>query len=349
MYRLLVNAWVLIAVLLLAGCSTSTQPKHSDETLSVSGVRLLFTKSLPDEFFARSTGTGTTREEAVKNALLSAVQQTVGVLVVSDLTVANDRVLQDIFAGYSSGTVKSFKIVACTEGDRVSCTIDAITKPWALREKIFASGRAVRVDGQNLYGQYLTQREVLLQRRKLMGYYLSRIRTIGFVPTIRSVSVVPTVSDHAVVKVQFAVSWNQAFRNELIQFLKQLEKDTGGDVIRRIPGYADAIMAQEVYNQNFSNLIVSWGPRGGPWFADEVVIRSPDSELYDMIRRSLNEPIHIGIEPFGLCESYQPDDQILRFAARRAHELEYTLQIRPDLLAQVDQISITMGCLKQNP
>jgi hypothetical protein len=148
---------------------------------------------LPDELFATGTGTGSSREEAVKNALLAAVQQTMGVLVVSETTVQNDRLLRDIYAGYSSGIVKSFKVAGCSDVYyRVSCTVNAITKPWGIRETIFATGRAVRIDGQNLYGQYLTHREVLLQRRKLMDYYLSRIRTVGLVPTIRSVSIVPS-------------------------------------------------------------------------------------------------------------------------------------------------------------
>ena len=347
MFRLVTLSCLLTASLWLTGCSSGGQSRHADETVSVSGVKLIFTKSLPDEFFVRSTGTGANQEEAVKNALLSAVQQTMGVLVVSELSIANNQVLQDIYAGYSSGTVKSFNILGCVRGDRISCTVDAITKPWAIREQIFASGKAVRVDGQSLYGQYITQREVLLQRRKLMDYYLSRVRTIGLVPTIRSISTVPSASERAIVKVQFGIAWNKPFREELIQFLKQLEKDTGGNAIRRTPGYSDAIMAQEVYNQNFSNIVISWGPRSGQWFADEVVIRSPDPELYKLVRKYLYEPISIGVDPFGVCDFFQPDASILRFASPKPHELEFTLHVRPEDLARVNTISMIMGCNKK--
>jgi len=338
----------LCCTALLTGCAANKKPTRESETVSVDGVRLLFPSALPDEIFARGTGTGITREEAVKNALLSAVQQTMGVLVVSEITVANDRLLRDIYAGYSSGIVKSFKIVGCTDGyDRVTCTVNAITKPWAIRETIFATGRAVRVDGQNLYGQYLTQREVLLQRRKLMDYYLSRIRTVGLVPNIRSVSIVPSASENALVKLQFSISWNKQFREELIDFLKQLEKDTGGDRIRRAPGYSDLIMNEAVYNQNFSNLVVSWGSRSGRWFSDEVVIKTPDHELFEMVRLNLYKPIQIGIEPFGLCHEIDPDESILRYAGRRAQIYETTFWVQPQFLASVETMSITMGCRGQ--
>jgi len=333
---------------LLAGCSSNKQAPRVSETVSVDGVRLLFPSTFPDELFSRGTGTGATREEAVKNALLSAVEQTMGALVVSETTVANDRLMSDIYAGYSSGIVKSFNIIGCSEDYlRVSCTVNAITKPWAIRETIFASGRAVRVDGQNLYGQYVTQREVLLQRRKLMDYYLSRIRTVGLVPTIRSVSIVPSTSEKALVRIEFSIAWNQRFRRELIDFLKRLEKDTGGDRIRRAPGYGDLIMMQEVYNQNFSNLVMSWGPRSGRWVSDEVVIKTPDHELYEMVRLNLFKPIQIGIEPFGLCDEIKINDSILRYAGNRPQVYEIMVWVQPQFLASVDSMAITMGCRGQ--
>lgn len=342
-------AGFLCCIAMLAGCSSSKNQQRVSETVSVDGVRLLFPSTLPDELFARGTGTGYTREEAVKNALLSAVQQTMGVLVVSETTVANDRLLRDIYAGYSSGIVKSFKIAGCSDSYyRVTCTVNAVTKPWAIRETIFATGRAVRVDGQNLYGQYLTQREVLLQRRKLMDYYLSRIRTVGLVPTIRSVSMVPSASENALVRMEFSIAWNKQFREELIDFLKQLEKDTGGDRIRRAPGYGDLILNEEVYNQNFSNLVMSWGPRSGRWLSDEVVIKTPDHELYEMVRLNLYKPIPISIEPFGLCSEVDPDDSILRYAGRQAQFYETTFWVQPQYLASVDSMSITMGCREQS-
>ncbi len=341
---------LLSSIGLLTGCASSKKSAHTSETLSIDGVRIQFPSTLPDELYVRATGTGGDREEAVKNALLSAVQETMGVLVVSETTVANDQLLREIYAGYSSGIVKSFTTVACTESfNRVSCSVNAVTKPWAIRETIFASGRAVRVDGQNLYGQYLTQREVLLQRRKLMDYYLSRIRTVGLVPTIRSVSIVPSASENALVRVEFSVAWNKQFRDELIGFLKQMEKDTGGDRIRRIPSYGDLMMNEEIYNQNFSNIIMSWGPRSGRWVFDEVLIRSPDPELSKITQQIMYKPIQIGFEPFGLCDQIELNESVLRYAGTRPEVYEVTLWVQPQLLASLDSMSVTMGCREGDP
>ena len=334
---------------LLSGCGSSKKQTRTSETVSVDGVRLIFPSTLPDELYATGTGTGSSREEAVKNALLSAVQQTMGVLVVSETTVQNDRLLRDIYAGYSSGIVKSFKVAGCFDiYYRVSCTVNAITKPWAIRETIFATGRAVRVDGQNLYGQYLTHREVLLQRRKLMDYYLSRIRTVGLVPTIRSVSIVPSASENALVRVQFTVTWNRQFREELIEFLKRLEQDTGGDRIRRLRDYRDIIFRDGVFNPDYENFIMSWGPRGGRWFSDEVVIRSPDPGLSKLVMQYLYGPIPFTVKPFNLCDEIDPDDSILHYAGQRAEGYDMTLWVKPQFLANIDNISIKMGCQTQS-
>lgn len=346
--RLLIGLFCSLVLLsgLLAGCGSSKKQPRASETVTVDGVRLLFPSTLPDELYTRGTGTGATREEAVKNALLSAVQQTMGVLIVSETTVANDQLLRDIYAGYSSGIVKSFNVVGCSDGYdyRVSCTVNAITKPWAIRETIFATGRAVSVDGQNLYGQYVTQREVLLQRRKLMDYYLSRIRTVGLVPTIESVSVVPSASEKALIRIQFSMAWNQAFREELIDFLKRLEKDTGGDRIRWIPNYRDVLLREGAFRQNYENFIMSWGPRNGMWFSDEVVLRSPDQGLRKIAHDHTYGPIPFNIEPFQLCNEVDPDGSILHYARRGPEFYDMTIWVQPQFLANIDNIEMTMGC-----
>jgi hypothetical protein len=61
---------------------------------------------VPSEIPVEAVGTGLTREKAIDNALLSAVQQAVGVLVVSDVTVESNRVIRDFVANSATDVFK---------------------------------------------------------------------------------------------------------------------------------------------------------------------------------------------------------------------------------------------------
>ena len=69
------------------------------------GIRFVYSDSVPKEMIVTSVGTGKTREDAINKALLSGIQESIGVLVVSDETAENDRIVRNIVAQYSSCVV----------------------------------------------------------------------------------------------------------------------------------------------------------------------------------------------------------------------------------------------------
>lgn len=340
-----VSIVLVLLPIFLGGCASRQPVKRKDEAVTVGSLSFFFSRALPNEMFVRATGSGSSREEAVRNALNAAVQQAMGVLVVSELTVSGDRLLQDLSASYSSGVVRNYSVRVCANDHRVTCTIDAITSPWAIRDAIFASSSRVRLDGESLYGQFITQRETIIQRRKLSEYYLSRIYTVGLVPTIRSIDVPPSAGEEALVRVRYSISWNKNFRNELINFLKILEKDTGGHIVRRHPNYGELLVPSSINGQEDQDVYFQWGPRRGKWINDELVIRSHDPLFAKIFTKYLYSiDIQVAIEPFGLCDRFRPEDGSLLYATSREQWREVTIKVPPEMLRNIKEIKLSTNC-----
>ena len=82
-------------------------------SLIFKGINFSIDETIPKEFTISVIGVGKTQSEAVEDALNIAVQKSVGVLVISEQTVKNDRLIKDIAAQYSSGVVNSYEIKKC--------------------------------------------------------------------------------------------------------------------------------------------------------------------------------------------------------------------------------------------
>ena len=63
------------------------------------------------------TGYGINKDKAIKNATKNALQQVVGMYVVSDEIVKNDKLIKDEVLSSSNGFVKSFKVLKVSQDD----------------------------------------------------------------------------------------------------------------------------------------------------------------------------------------------------------------------------------------
>jgi len=343
--KLRISLVLVFLALILGGCVSRKPAKQQETAVSVGSLNFYFSKNLPSEMYVRATGSGESREEAIRNALNAAIQQSMGVLVVSDLTVSGDRLLQDLSASYSSGVVKSYQVRGCAGDGRVTCSIDAMTSPWAIRDSIFASSNRVRLDGESLYGQFITQKESIIQRKKLTEYYLSRINTVGLVPTIRSVDIPPSAGEDAIVRIRYSLSWNKNFRKELINFLKLLEKDTGGDVMRRNPNFSEQMLWSSVFHHDNRDVYLRWGPRRGKFINDELVIRTHDPQFAKIFTAYLyGNDVQVSLEPLGLCDRFRPEDGLLLYATNKDQWRELELKVPTELLRNIKEFSLSTNC-----
>ena len=82
-----------------------------------------------------TSGTGTTKEEATKNALRNAIEQAFGTFVSSNTEVLNDELIKDEIATVSTGNVKSYKELSVNQNNGIYdvsvqavVSIDQLTK-----------------------------------------------------------------------------------------------------------------------------------------------------------------------------------------------------------------------------
>lgn len=72
-------------------------------------------KDIKDDVVLVVSADGTTKEEAVKNALYNAIEQTYGVFVSANTTLLNDVVVKDEVITISSGNIKKYEEISVTD------------------------------------------------------------------------------------------------------------------------------------------------------------------------------------------------------------------------------------------
>jgi hypothetical protein len=292
-------------------------------TLAFTGVRLYFSEAVPKEMTVSSSGTGKTKEEAVNNALLNAVQESIGVLVVSDQTAENNKVVRNLAAMYSSGMVNSYEVKRCSGELTVTCQVKAVVSPWSFQRKLLGNSKTIVINGNDLQGQHMTARNALIQRYKLTEYYLSQIQQSGLEVKIIEVKVLPSMKDNATVQIDYEVQWNKQFKKDVIAFLTKLEKDTNGQ------------------KENNHQVYIQWGPTG--FFDNRVYINTYDAGFKSMMLSYLDQPIRVRVDELNTCEEFESAGGIFGvdwYGFRK----QKTVEVSPNQLRRISSLSMSLGC-----
>ena len=289
-------------------------------SLVFQGIYFSVSESVPKEMVVTAKGVGDTQDEAIKSALNTAVQQSVGVLIISDQTVKNDKVVRNLVAQYSSGVVNSYEVKKC-EGKPVKCEVTAKVSPWKFMRKLEGDSQVLQVNGGDLFMKHQTARIALLQREKVADYYMGQIRQSGLDIVIKSVNVEPSSSGMARLLIDYEVKWNKEFKTEIIRFLEKLEKDTVKDNSNR-----------QVY--------IQWGPTG--LFENRVRINTYNERFQAMMLFHIHQPTYVKFDDFGVCENLKVDDvfTIDWYGARR----QKLIEVAPEKLKDLTKISMSIGC-----
>ena len=253
------------------------------------GIHFLHADSTPKELVVSEIGMGKTQTEAVENALQLAISKSIGVLIVSDQTIENDRVIRNLAAAYSSGVVNSYTIDSCTKNEFVSCKVTAKISPWNFIRKLQGDSQTMQVNGDDLLMQHRSAQATMIQRRKIAEYYFSQIRNVGLDAKIREVKILPS-NGNAKLAIEYEVKWNPDYKKSMIAFLEKLERDTEGET------------NQEVY--------IQWGPTG--FFENRVRINTQDPYLRQMMLNYLFAPIEVNIVELGICERFDPPEDVFK-------------------------------------
>jgi len=324
-----------ILVVLISGCSALQGPPISATSLVLQGVRFYFSLAVPSEIPVEATGTGLTREKAIDNALISAVQQAIGVLVVSDVTVDSNRVVRDIAINYASGVVKEYSIKQCNESVRVQCTIRAKVSPALFQQKLLASSSVTKIDGENMYGQYLTSRNAIIQRYRITEYFLSRIRTQGLQVQLRRFEVQPTAKNKVPIYIQYSIRFIPSYKKTIINLFEQLQKDTGAGFNPWTGRRGEPAIGVNPYT-----IYIQWGPTN--FNQNQAWIHTYDYNYAQMIRKYEYENIPIMLKELGICENINVDSVFI--IDWRGLTRSGTIYVDPEKLKGVKQLTIELGC-----
>ena len=302
-----------ISTILLSSCATVQTAPVSPVSLVLQGVRFYFSSTIPAEIPVEAVGTGPTREKAIDNALIAAVQQAIGVLVVSDVTVESNKVVRDIAINYASGVVKEYSVKQCTD------TTASVTK----------------IDGENLYGQYLTSRNAIIQRYRVTEYFFSRIRTQGIQAKLIRFEVQPTISGKVPIYIEYSIRMNPSYKKTLIELLEKLQEDTGAK-----PNIWTGERQDTARGVSPHTVYIQWGPTG--FLQNRVWVHTYDRSFAVMMQNYQYQEISIKIKELGICDKVSHDDifKIDWYGLTRRG----TIEIDPEKLKGVKQLTLEAGC-----
>ena len=347
--RYLILALFLIPI--ITSCKTvALPPEIQAASYIIRGIQFYFAYMTPNEITVQSKGSGSNENEAIDKAIIAAVQQAMGVLVVSEVTVSDEKVLTDLAGMYSSGVVKSYEKLHCTGSKVVECTIEAKVAPLGIRDAIFSNKSTQIVDGNSLYGQFASAKSSLIQRQKLTEYYLSRIRSIGLIAKVESIDVIPSMGANAQISLSYSIDWNGNFRSEIISFLKHISDGSNSETHLYAQVFGLNKKIGDVSSDDPNDVQIRWGRLRGI-FAQEVTVKTYDRSFAKMIRGKLREPIQFEFSPFGLCDSFEPYDYsgVLTFASLRPVTRTLRFKVSPETLRKTNQIRINTGCAGYDP
>jgi hypothetical protein len=293
-------------------------------SLIIHGVRFSFSDIVPKEIVVNASGTGKTKEEAVNNALVAAVQKGLGVLVVTDDTVANGKVVRNLAAQYSSGVVNSYDVIRCNSLGTIQCEIQAKVSPWKFQRQLLANSNAVKVNGDDLHAQHMTMQYALVQRVKLTQYYFSQLQHSGLEVKVKSIKMMPTMSDTATLLLDYEVRMNPEFKKNFISFLEKLEKDTNGRT-----------------EENYRTYI-QWGPTG--LYENRVFINAYNANFRSMMNSYLSAPISVGIKELGVCERFDAPGGNVMTVDWYGFSKQRTINVPANALKRLNNITLTVGC-----
>ena len=287
------------------------------------GIRFVYSDSVPKEMIVTSVGTGKTREDAINKALLSGIQESIGVLIVSDETAENDRIVRNLVAQYSSGVVNKYEVKSCVGSNPITCTVTARVSPWNFQRKLMGDSNTIKVNGNDLQAQHMSARHTLIQRQKLTKYYLSQIQQSGLEVKIKEVKVLPSLSENATVSIDYEVRWVPEFKKSIISFLEKLEKDTDGQT--------------KTNNQVY----IQWAATG--FSENRVRINAYDDGFRTMMENYMRQPVSIRINELGTCEQFDATGGVFGidwYGFRK----QKTFTMTPAQLARIDKITMSVGC-----
>ena len=143
---------ITLAVFMLTLCSNaiaSPDKKKKKENNEDDGTTITLVTS----------GSGDTKEDATKNALRSALEQTYGAFVSSNTQVINDELIKDEIVSISSGNIVSYEELSFIDSNPKQVTVKAVVSITRLQSYAQNKGMSTELAG-NTFAMNLKMEEL---------------------------------------------------------------------------------------------------------------------------------------------------------------------------------------------
>ena len=151
---------LIVAIMIMAIAIDAHAAKNEDVTLIV-------------------TSDGTTKDEAIKNALRSAIEQTYGVFVSANTDILNDEVVSDEIATVASGNIKSYKELSVSQSETgATVTLEAVVSVGKLISYAKSKGADVDFDGASMFADIQLQELYKLNEEKAIENIVKQTKEI---------------------------------------------------------------------------------------------------------------------------------------------------------------------------
>lgn len=106
-----------------------------------------------------TTGSGDTKDEATKNALRNALEQTYGAFVSSNSQVVNDELVRDEIVSISTGNIVSYDVLSYVDSNPKQVTVNAVVSITRLQKYAQNKGMSAELAG-NTFAMNLKMEEL---------------------------------------------------------------------------------------------------------------------------------------------------------------------------------------------
>lgn len=130
-----------------------------------------------DDVILTVTSDGATKDDAIKNALREAVEQTYGVFVSANTSILNDDLIEDEIATVSSGNIKKYKEIAYSHNgnNNHTVTLNVVVSKGKLLKYAKSKGAECELDGASMFADMQLQELFRQNEEKLFENLIAEL------------------------------------------------------------------------------------------------------------------------------------------------------------------------------
>jgi hypothetical protein len=198
-----------------------------------------------DPGYIQVMGTGKTLPEAKQNGFKNAISMRVGLALLTENQVANNKLIKENIIDYSAGYIDSYNIVdVVVRPDSVVVIMQVVVKSSKIHERILNRGKDEKdLSGDKLANQYLTYLEQTKNGDKVLNAVLNDYPSRSFKLTQGAHEFKLNAYRVAVLVIPFELRWSRPFLVSLHEVAKLLQ-DGGYNAPSRVK------IGHSIYNFN---------------------------------------------------------------------------------------------------